>query len=458
MSGAVPSPYRDVQTLRRVVRRKRTERERLLDGELPTSNVYFTQFEQTDHQERHIIERIVERNVLLDEIYDVIEYDKENKPWPKSKALKALIGIRRATLAVVMAIRSWRVSVGDRPFLHRGENYLLTVRDDMDVLQDIDPVKHFGFFLGSRNPFVLPLRPLHVTKRKLGKRGEQKLLSPAEEDLAREFATVSRVDEEDFLVCHEYLVEEERARTKRKRGSRERKWGYDKWVGGLAWVPPPKPVARRRTTRRTMMTTWIAKDGGEVARDALPDPARDTGDATSLRRACSARDRSGERIPASRALRGTIARPNMSRNEWNPTERGPSKVGRVAPSSRPGPTCSRPSSGPSASPARSTSGPRSARAPPSPRTRASPSSRARTRPSRTSSSARSRSRTTSARPCAPRAPRPGTGSCPRTRARTGAVRARERAGGASPRYRWGSARAAGEEAGRMELGSRGGVQ
>ena len=161
---AIASPYRDIQTLTKIHRRKRTEKERLLDGELPTSNVYFTQFEQTDHQERGIIERVVERAVLLDDIYEVCEMDKENKPWPKMKALKALIGLRRATLAVVVAIRSWRVSVGDRPFLHRGENYLLTIRDDMDVLQDIDPVKHFGFFLGSRNPFVLPLRPLHIPR------------------------------------------------------------------------------------------------------------------------------------------------------------------------------------------------------------------------------------------------------------------------------------------------------
>ena len=259
MVGAIPSPYRDIQTLTKVRRRKRTEKERLLDGELPTSNVYFTQFEQTDHQERGIIERIVERNVLLDEIYEIVELDKENRPWPKSKALKALIALRKATLAVIMAIRSWRVSVGDRPFLHRGENYLMLVRDDMDVLQDIDPVRHFGFFLGSRNPFVLPLRPLHLTRRQKS-RGEKKLLSLAEEELAREFATVSQVDKENFLVCHEYLVEEENGNVKKKRGARERKWGYDQWVGGMAWAPPPKPPPRR-ATRRTLMTTWIANDG-----------------------------------------------------------------------------------------------------------------------------------------------------------------------------------------------------
>ena len=206
MALAIPSPYRDIPTLTgRIRRRKRTEKERLADGELPTSNVYFTQFEQTDHQERGIIERIVERGVLLDEIYEVCELDKENKPWSKAKALRALIGLRKATLAAVVAIRSWRVSVGYRPFLHRGENYLLTVRDDMDVLQDIDPVKHFGFFLGTRNPFVLPLRSLHPPQANKNKRAQPKMMTAAEEDLARDFATVSRVERETFLVAHESL-------------------------------------------------------------------------------------------------------------------------------------------------------------------------------------------------------------------------------------------------------------
>jgi hypothetical protein len=61
-------------------------------------------------------------------------------------------------------------------------------------------------------------------------------------------------------------------------------------------------------------------------------PGRGRGDSTSLRRECFARARSGKRIP--RALRGTIARPKISRHEWTTTERG--AFGKFARSSRAG--------------------------------------------------------------------------------------------------------------------------
>ena len=47
---------------------------------------------------------------------------------------------------------------------------------------------------------------------------------------------------------------------------------------------------------------------------------QEKGDSTSLQRECSARDCSRESIHASRALREMIARPIISRNEWNSTE------------------------------------------------------------------------------------------------------------------------------------------
>ena len=144
-------------------------------------------------------------------------------------ALRCTWRLRAATLAVVHAIRSWRVSVGDRPFLHRGENYLLTIRDDLDALNDLNPPKNFGFFLGNRNPFVLPLQNPHQTAAVTGGR---RLLSQADETLARNFATVSREGKEELLVAHEYLVREERARMKKmaRGGGRIRRWGYEKWV------------------------------------------------------------------------------------------------------------------------------------------------------------------------------------------------------------------------------------
>ena len=49
---------------------------------------------------------------------------------------------------------------------------------------------------------------------------------------------------------------------------------------------------------------------------------QEKGDATSLQHASSARDRSSERIHASRTLRKMIARPKISRNEWKTAEIG----------------------------------------------------------------------------------------------------------------------------------------
>ena len=52
----------------------------------------------------------------------------------------------------------------------------------------------------------------------------------------------------------------------------------------------------------------------------LPKPGQNKGDSTSLQRECSARARSGKRIHASRPFREMIARPKISRNEWNTAE------------------------------------------------------------------------------------------------------------------------------------------
>ena len=63
---------------------------------------------------------------------------------------------------------------------------------------------------------------------------------------------------------------------------------------------------------------------------------QEKGDSTSLQRECSARARSGKSIHASRALRGMIARPKISRNERKTTEIGAFEVGKFAPFSCPG--------------------------------------------------------------------------------------------------------------------------
>jgi len=73
------------------------------------------------------------------------------------------------------------------------------------------------------------------------------------------------------------------------------------------------------------------RDGATACR-----AGRHKGDSTSLQRECAARARFGNSTHASRALREMIARPNISRNERETTERGAFEVGKFAPLCRPG--------------------------------------------------------------------------------------------------------------------------
>ena len=73
---------------------------------------------------------------------------------------------------------------------------------------------------------------------------------------------------------------------------------------------------------------------------ATYDDERETSDSSSLQHESSARARSGKSTHASRALREMIARPKISRNERETTERGAFDVGNFAPFSCPGTTTS----------------------------------------------------------------------------------------------------------------------
>jgi hypothetical protein len=76
----------------------------------------------------------------------------------------------------------------------------------------------------------------------------------------------------------------------------------------------------------------------EIAGNTRHYTGREMGDSSSLQHECSARARAKEFVYASRALREMIARPKISRNDWNTAERGAFEVGNFAPFSRPGTT------------------------------------------------------------------------------------------------------------------------
>ena len=98
-----------------------------------------------------------------------------------------------------------------------------------------------------------------------------------------------------------------------------------------------------RADRERKREEKAARDARRKLRDDArrelwwPAPGRDTGDSTSLQPECSARARFGNSTHASRALREMIARPKISRNEWNTAELGAFEVGHVALLSCPGP-------------------------------------------------------------------------------------------------------------------------
>ena len=162
------------------------------------------------------------------------------------EALKTLIALRSITLTIVAAVRSWRVSVGERAFLHRGENLLLVLRDDMRDLELLDPPIQFGFDIGRRNPFCLPL----ITHRAPPPIGGKRLLKRDEEDVARLLATISHDERAQILVEHEYLQrEEKRDLRQNKQMDRNRPWAFDRWDADRGWMPLaplPSPVKRIR--------------------------------------------------------------------------------------------------------------------------------------------------------------------------------------------------------------------
>ena len=206
--------------------------------------------------------------------------------------LRLVVVVRaRARAGAVVAPDDASVSRERRPFA--GENYLLTLRDDSELLNDLEPTRRFGFFLGARNPFVLPLRSPHGARRADGRR----LLSAADEAIARRLATITTDERDEIMVAHEsaaaaqefapdarrvprafrhnarkvapptaaesrlsatlvglpstddarlrYLVAEEKARVTSVRAKRERPWAYEKWTTGRAWTPPPPPPPPR---------------------------------------------------------------------------------------------------------------------------------------------------------------------------------------------------------------------
>ena len=252
VGGGLLQPYADVQYIDktdrfRIERRKIRPPKKVQYGVIKP-RVYYTSVEQTDHAELEIVSLVVRRSALLQKISEYRDAEAERRSWSKVEALKTLIALRSITLTIVAAVRSWRVSVGERAFLHRGENLLLVLRDDMRDLELLDPPIQFGFDVGRRNPFCLPL----VTHRAPPPIGGKRLLKRDEEDVARLLATISHDERAQILVEHEYLQrEEKRDLRQNKQMDRNRPWAFDRWDADRGWMPlPPLPSPSKQLRAR----------------------------------------------------------------------------------------------------------------------------------------------------------------------------------------------------------------
>ena len=252
VGGGRLQPYADAQYIDktdrfRIERRKIRPPVKVRYGVIKP-RVYYTSVPQTDHAELEIVSLVVRRSALLQKISEYRDAEAERRAWSKVEALKTLIALRSITLTIVAAVRSWRVSVGERAFLHRGENLLLVLRDDMRDLELLDPPIVFGFDIGRRNPFCLPL----VTHRASIPVGGKRLLKRDEEEIARRLATISHDERAQILVEHEYLRREEKRDLRlHKQMDRNRPWAFDRWDADRGWMPePPLPSPTKRLRAR----------------------------------------------------------------------------------------------------------------------------------------------------------------------------------------------------------------
>ena len=312
VGGGLLQPYADVQYIDksdrfRIERRKIRPPKKVQYGVIKP-RVYYTSVEQTDHAELEIVSLVVRGAALLQKISEYRDAEAERRSWSKVDALRTLIALRSITLTIVAAVRSWRVSVGERAFLHRGENLLLVLRDDMRDLELLDPPIQFGFDIGRRNPFCLPL----VTHRAPPPIGGKRLLKRDEEEIARLLATISHDERAQILVEHEYLQrEEKRDLRQNKQMDRNRPWAFDRWDADRGWMPaPPLPSPVKRIRPEQPPVERLSRSAAAAARkQGAKTPKQRPGKAPKQRPSSTETPRSRRaRLDEEQARRHAVAR------------------------------------------------------------------------------------------------------------------------------------------------------
>jgi len=136
----------------------------------------------------------------------------------------------------------------------------------MRDLELLDPPIVFGFDVGRRNPFCLPL----ITHRAPPPIGGKRLLKRDEEDVARQLATISHDERAQILVEHEYLQrEEKRDLRQNKQMDRNRPWAFDRWDADRGWMPLaplPSPTKRLRARPEQPPVERLSRSAAAAAR------------------------------------------------------------------------------------------------------------------------------------------------------------------------------------------------
>jgi hypothetical protein len=122
-------------------------------------------------KEATLLQTISVRENLVDDVVNEAKNCAGYKPYSPAKFFYSLNALRFATVTVIEAILHWRNGlVHPEPFMVAGENYLLKIIHDVEILRVMPCLDLFGLEFGLRNPFVFPCEPRTSVKKALAEK------------------------------------------------------------------------------------------------------------------------------------------------------------------------------------------------------------------------------------------------------------------------------------------------
>lgn len=108
--------------------------------------------------EVEILQMIIIRENLLEELRKLLKYQSDiDSAFSEIKEL--INAIRNQTIEIIEIIDTWKKEKQfPRPFLYRGENYLLRMMSDLSFLDDYEELGNYYGFYFAGNPLIFPGR------------------------------------------------------------------------------------------------------------------------------------------------------------------------------------------------------------------------------------------------------------------------------------------------------------